>query len=188
MNSAQLSWAFRHGPQRSVPQMARHRIQPITGRRTEFEILWPQSQSSPNGILVDISRAACEFLCAHHLGFVEASHPHIQFALQTEGEASLDELHGLFEGNLRSGCNQRVEMVRHNYERVQKEPSLVVIVENSLLKQCCVGCDLKEPTALRGYSSDEVRASFLRSESHMGSILERPAAKAGLIPRMLPWA
>jgi len=84
------------------------------------------------------------------LGFIEASHPHIQFAFQAEREASLVELHGLFEGNLRSGCNQRVKMVRHNRECVQKEPSLAAIVEDRLLKQCCVGGDLKEPTALRG--------------------------------------
>ena len=123
---------------------------------------------------MDVSRTAQELLRAHNLGFVEASHPHIQFAFQAEGEASLDVLHGLFEGNIWSGCNQRVKMVRHNYECMQKEPSLAAIVEDSLLKQCCVGSDLKEPTALRGYSGDEVRASFLWSEPHMRSILQRP--------------
>ena len=81
-----------------------------------------------------------------------------------------------------------MKMVRHNYECMQKEPSLAAIVEDSLLKQRCVGSDLKEPTALRGYSSDEVRASFLWSESHVASILQRPAAKADLILRMLSWA
>lgn len=165
--------------------MSRHRIQRVPACRTECEILRSGSQSSPNGIFVNISRAACEFLCAHHLALVEASRPYIQFAFQAEGEATLDEQHGLFEGSVWSGCDQRVEMVRHNYERVQKEPSLAAIVEDSLLKQCCVGSDLKKPTALRGYSSDEVRASFLRSESHVGSILQRPAAKACRIPRML---
>jgi len=81
-----------------------------------------------------------------------------------------------------------MKMVRHDYERMQKEPSLAAIVENSLLKERCVGSDLKEPTTLRGYSGDEIRASFLRSESHVGSTLQRPAAKADLFPRMLSWA
>ena len=133
---------------------------------------------------MDVSRTAQELLRAHYLSLVEAAHPHIQFALQAEREASLDVLHGLFEGNIWSGCNQRVKMVRHNYECVQKKSPLAAIVEDSLLKQCCVGSDLKQPTALRGYSSDEVRASFLWSEPHMRSILQRPAAKAGLFPRI----
>jgi hypothetical protein len=75
-----------------------------------------------------------------------------------------------------------MKMVRHNDERVQLKPSLAAIVEDCLLKQCRVCSDLKEPTALRGYSSDEVRASFLWSQPHMRSILQRPTANSPETP------
>ena len=65
----------------------------------------------PNGILVDVSDTAYEFFCAEGLGLVEAACPDILLALQTEGEPSFDELHGLFQGNIRSGCDERVEVV-----------------------------------------------------------------------------
>jgi hypothetical protein len=64
---------------------------------------------------------------------------------------------------------------------VQKEPSLAAIVEEGLREQFGGSRDLKEAAPLRGHSGDKIRSSFLRRESHMGSINERPVAKATLI-------
>ena len=117
----------------------------------------------PNGILVDVSDTAYEFFCAEGLGLVEAACPDILLALQTEGEPSFDELHGLFQGNIGSGCDERVEVVGHDHVCVQEEFALAAVVEDGALKQCGVGGDLEETSALCGDGGDEVRAGFLRS-------------------------
>ena len=77
-----------------------------------------------------------------------------------------------------------MEMVRHDDECVQKEPSLAAIVKDGLLKQFRGGGDLKKAVALRGYGGDKVRSSFLRCESHIGSINEMPVAKATFIAHL----
>jgi len=79
-------------------------------------------------------------------------------------------------------------MVRHDDERVQKEPSLAVIVENGSFKQFRRGRDLKKAAALRRNSGDEIRPSFLGREPHFGSINEVPVAKANFIEGLLPGA
>ena len=62
-----------------------------------------------------------------------------------------------------------------------REPSLAAIVEDGFLKQFRGGGDLKKTTALGCYSGDKISSSFLRRESHMGSINEGPVAKASCI-------
>ena len=69
-------------------------------------------------------------------------------------------------------------MIGHDDERMQKEPSLAVIVKDGSLKQFRTGRDLKNAAALRRYSGDEVRTSFLWREPHFSSINEKPVAKA----------
>ena len=140
-----------------------------------------RSEPSANGVLLDVPQTVHELILGHDLALVEAAHPHLMFAFQPEGEAALDELHRLFERDIGSGRDQSVEVVRHDDECVQKEPSLAAIVEDGFLKQFRGGGDLKETTALRCYSGDKIGSSFLRRESHMGSINERPVAKASFI-------
>ncbi len=79
-------------------------------------------------------------------------------------------------------------MVGHDDKRVQKEPSLAVIVEDGSLKQFRRGRDLKEAAALRRNSGDEIRPSFLGREPHFGSINEEPVAKPSFIEGLLPGA
>ena len=122
-----------------------------------------------------------ELLLRHDLALIEAAHPNIELALQAEGEAALDELHGFFKRNVRSRRNQSVEMVGHDDECVQEKSSLAAIVEDGLLKQFRSGRDLKKSAALRGHSGDQIRSSFLWRESHCSSIYERPVAKAAVI-------
>jgi len=140
--------------------------------------LWRRYKSPANGILLDIPDTAYELLFAHNLAFVEAAHPDIQLAFQAKGEASLDELHGLFERNIRSRRNQSMEMVGHDDERVQKKLPLIAVAEDGLLKQFCRGRDLEEAAALRRHSGDQIRSGFLWRELHLSSKNERPVAKA----------
>src|ERR1019366_6940749 len=49
--------------------------------------------------------------------------PNFEPAPQTKRKAALDKLNCLLQGNLRRGCNQRVNMVRHRHESVKCEPS-----------------------------------------------------------------
>ena len=89
-----------------------------------------------------------------------------------------DKLHGLFKRHIGGRRDESVEMVRHDDECVQEEPPLLAIVKDGLLEQFRGGRDLKKTVALRRYSGDKIRSSFLRCESHIGSINEMPAAKA----------
>ena len=138
-------------------------------------------KSAANGILRDIALAVHELRLGHDPTLVEAAHPYVELAFQAEGEAALDELHGLFEGNVWRRSDQSVEVIRHDDECMQKEPSLCAIVEDGSLKQFRGGRDLKQSAALRGHSGNEIGTSFLWREPHVGSIYEMPVAKATLI-------
>ena len=71
-----------------------------------------------------------------------------------------------------------MKVIRHDDERVQKESSLASIVEDGSLKQFRGGGHPEEAAALRRDCGDKIRTSFLRCESHIGRINERPVAKA----------
>jgi hypothetical protein len=62
-------------------------------------------ESAANGVLLDIANTAHKLLFRWDLALVEAALPHIMLALQTEGEAALDELHGFFQRYVRCGRN-----------------------------------------------------------------------------------
>ena len=79
-------------------------------------------------------------------------------------------------------------MIRHDDERVQKESSLASIVEDGSLKQFRGGGHPEEAAALRRDCGDKIRTSFLRCESHIGRINEKPVAKATFISGLLPGA
>ena len=135
-------------------------------------------KTPPDRIVLNIPHTIHKLLFGQYLALVEAAHPHIELALQPEGEAALDELHGFFKRNIRSGRDQRVKMVRHDDERMHKESPLAAVVEDGSQKQFRCGRDLKKAAAFGRHSGDQIRASFLRSELHLSSINERPAAKA----------
>lgn len=74
-----------------------------------------------------------------------------------------------------------MEMVRHDDERVQEEFALCAVVENRSHKQFSRRSDLEEAATLRRHGGDKVGPRFLWRKPHLGSITERPAAKAALI-------
>src|ERR1035437_3110421 len=88
-------------------EMQGHWIRLAKDSGAERMCLRRRSKSPANGVLLDIPNTVLEFLLVHDLALVETACPHIQLALQAKGEASLDELHGLLERNIRSGCNER---------------------------------------------------------------------------------
>ena len=161
--------------------MRRHRVPGTSRRRAEQIRLAIRHKPTSNRILLNIQNTVHKLLFRHDLAFVEAAHPHILFALQPERKASLYKLHCLFERNVRSRRNKRVEMVRHDDECVQKKSPLIAIVEERLLKQLSVRRHLEEASSLRRYSGHKIRTSFLRSDPHYGSIYEMPVAKANLL-------
>ena len=69
-------------------------------------------------------------------------------------------------------------MFWHEDECVQKESSLAAIFEDGSLKELRVGRDLEKAAALRRDCGHEAGTRFLRSQSHLRSVDERPAAKA----------
>ncbi len=71
-----------------------------------------------------------------------------------------------------------MKMIGHDDECMQQETALIAVVEKCRLQQFSISRDLKKPPPARGYTGHEVRADFLRSKVHGGSVLQRPAAKA----------
>ena len=158
--------------------MKRYRVQPTTNRRTKFEIFRFHHKPPTHGVLFDIPHTVQEFLFCRNLAFVETAHPHIMFALQSERESTFDVLHRLFQGDIRSRCNQRMKMVRHDDKCMQQKLVLTAIFENRLRKQFGCSGDLKKATSSSRHSRNQKRSSFLRCKPHASSINERPVAKA----------
>jgi len=156
----------------------RHGIQRAMGGGAEGIRIRRLRKPPANGVLLDIAHTAYELLFAHDLALVEAAHPHVELALQAEGESALDELHRFFKRNIRSRRDQRVEMVGHDDEGVQEKSPLTAIVEDGLFKQFRRGRDLEKAAALRRDSGDQIRSSFLWGQAHVSRINERPVAKA----------
>jgi hypothetical protein len=159
--------------------MQRHGVQWPGNGRAEGIHSRGRNQPSPDRIVLDIRDTTNVFLFRHDLRFVEAAHPHVQLAFQSERKAALDELHGLFKRNLWSGRDQGMEVFWPEDKCVQKKSSLAATFEDGSLKELCVGRDLEKAAALRRHCGHEVGTRFLRCQSHLRSIDERPAAKAG---------
>ncbi len=79
-------------------------------------------------------------------------------------------------------------MIRHDDERVQEEFSLAAVAEDCSLKKFRRGRDLKKAATFGRHSGDQIRPSFLWRESHLGSINEKPVAKATYIAGLRSWA
>lgn len=54
-------------------------------------------ESTPYGVSLDVLHTVEGFLFGCDLAFIEAAHPHIVLALEAEGEAAFDELHGFLK-------------------------------------------------------------------------------------------
>jgi len=74
---------------RSAFQMKGHGVRVALRGRTERIGLGYRHKAAANGVLLDVPHAAQKLLFAHNLALIETAHPHIQLALQTEGESPL---------------------------------------------------------------------------------------------------
>jgi len=169
-------------------KMQWHGVQWPDNGRTERIHSRRRSEPPSYRVVLDIHDTVDELLFRHDLRLVEAAHPHVQLTFQPKRKAALDKLHGLFKRNFWSGRDQGMKVFWHDDECVQEESSLVAIFEDGSLKELRVGRHLKKAAALRRYCGHEVGARFLRCQSHMRSISERPAAKAGSIASLLSGA
>jgi hypothetical protein len=120
--------AFRPGI--LVHKVMGHGIKGATGCGAERMGFGRRRKSTANGILLDIAHAIRELRLGQDLGLVEAFGPHVKLAfrirlsLHAKGETSLDELDGFFKRDIGSRCDECVEMVRHDDERVQEKFAL----------------------------------------------------------------
>ena len=156
--------------------MRRHRVQPFVARRTERVGIRARYKPRSNWIFLDIAHAVSKLLRCRYLAFVETPHPNIHLALQAKGKTALNKLHGLLKGNLRSRCDQRVEMIWHDDIRMKKKPSLSAIVEQRLPEQLRISRHLKQPTPLRRNCGHQISAGLLRRKTHCENIQEVPGA------------
>lgn len=138
------------------------------------------SEAAAYRVVFDIAHARLEFVGGEYLAFVEAAHPDVKLAFQTEGESSLDVLHCFLKRNVGRGREYGVEMVGHDDEGMQKEAILGAVVEEGLLQQFGICRDLGHATSLGGNSCDKKGACFLRRKSHGKRIRKKSAAKAAV--------
>ncbi len=61
--------------------------------------------------------------------------PRWAFRLQAEGESSFDELHGALQRNLRRGHQERMDVIGHDHEFMEKKFLMGAIVRESVDQQ-----------------------------------------------------
>ena len=98
----------------------------------------------------------------------EASFPDIQFAFQSEGEGSFDELHCFFEGDLGPGCYQEMDVIGHDDEGVELQAVLLALLLEDFDQEKGVLFYLEEASAsaIGCGACDEVGAEFLWGSWH----------------------
>lgn len=119
-----------------------------------------------NGVVMNVVDPFGEVVRVDDAAVVVASLPDICLAVETEGEAALDVLHGLFQRSLRRGREHEVEVVRHDDKGVEFDASLGALVLQNVDEEQCGLFDLKESAARGGDCGDEVGADLLRGRTH----------------------
>jgi hypothetical protein len=77
-------------------------------------------QVSPGGILVDVGKVMIVIGGVGDAVFVVSLLPDFESGLETEREAALDELNGLLKRDLCGGCDEEVQVVRHDDKGVEE--------------------------------------------------------------------
>jgi len=109
-------------------------------------------------------------ICAQNLNLVKPALPNVALALEAKREATFDELKRLFERNIRSWCQQEMDVIRHDHKCMQCVPTLAAVMLQHVEEKIRRRFYLEESATVRHNRSYEVRASFLRRESHRTSI------------------
>jgi hypothetical protein len=156
-------------------------------RRRERISIRRSSQPRSNRILFDVSLARLELFETAYLNLIESSFPNLSFALQPKRESSLDKLQGFFERRIWRRCKKKVHVVRHYDECMQREPTLFAVVLKNVDHQIGGTLQLEQATTVGRHSRNEIRAHFLRCESHSGRI-RSPGLKACVARHTYSWA
>ena len=82
--------------------------------------------------------------------FVITLLPDIHLALESKGEASLDELDGLLERNFGGGCDEDVDMIGHQDEGVECVAGFGAVVLKEREHKVRLVVDLEDPAAVVG--------------------------------------
>ncbi|SRR5258708_24137633 len=91
----------------------------------------------------------------------------IEFFFYTIRESALDELQCFFQGNVRSGGNEQMEVIGHNNKFVQEKSSLSAVVLENVYQQSRHAVGLEKATPLVGHGCDEECSDFLGSSLHI---------------------
>ena len=102
--------------------------------------------------------------CVRHAELLEAVFPDRHFGFKAKGKASFDELHGLLNGDVGSGCEEEMEMIGHEDEGVDLVAAFGAVVVEEAQKEVGVCVGLEEAAALGGNGGDEIGAQFGREE------------------------
>lgn len=129
-----------------------------------------------NGILVNVIAMRVVIAWVFDAAKREALFPNRSFGFEAEGEASFDELNGLFDGNVGSGREEEMEVVGHQDEGVDLIAAFGAVIVEELEEEGGVRVGLEETAAIGGDGGDEEGADFLRCSLHR-SKLERDVAR-----------
>jgi hypothetical protein len=65
-----------------------------------------------------------------------------------ERETALDELNAAFDSLVRSGCDEYVDVIRHDDEAVEREAGLIAVTEEGVHHEIRVGGTLEDSVTL----------------------------------------
>ena len=140
-------------------------------------VFWLRHKAGTNRVRLDVSHAILKLLGRIYLRRVIATLPYISFALQLKREAPFDELHRFLKRYVLSGCQQQVNVIRHDHECVQGEAFLNAVSLQEIEHSSCVLLDLKKAATACGDEGEKVRPGLLRSETHRVKLTEAPGLK-----------
>ena len=128
-------------------------------------MLWLLHDASDNRILSDVIRMSpivCRIPNAMiHVPSLPYLYVQPEFLSDPIGESALNELHSPFQCD-RSGCEEEMKVIGHDYELVKQEFVFAAVVEKGVYEQLCHVLALKERTMLPRTRSNEVDAPTRR--------------------------
>jgi hypothetical protein len=107
-------------------------------------------------VICDVEELVLVVSCVGDAMGVIAALPDLAFDLVAdgEGEATFNELDAAFDGLVRGGCDERVDVVRHDDEAVKCETGLIAVTEERVHHEIRVCGALKDAVTLIGDGRD----------------------------------
>lgn len=146
-------------------------------RRRERIIFGIHGQVCANRVRVNVVAVRSEVARIFDAALCEAVFPNRRFGFETERESALDELHGLFDGDVRGRRDEEMDVIGHEDEGMDRIATLSAVVVHQTDQEIRVGVGLEGAAAVRGDGGDEEGADFLRGE--LGHEVEGRARRGG---------